>query len=253
MNKQPLPGLEVVITAHKEGTLLLPTCKSALAAIDKLLESYNVQVSIMLYLDKPDTLTKNIAYEIQSHYDLKVLEGENGDPGKSRISAISQSDKEFIALLDGDDLWSENWLTAIYELFVNDTLQPSDNLVLHPEYNLIFGHHSILVRQGNPNEEIFEESFFRIGNYWDALCFAARSLFLKYPYKDNDLEAGFAHEDYLWSCETYLAGVEHKLVKDTIHFKRRRNESVSVIANSKKVKVRPNRLLDYDHYDGNHR
>lgn len=250
MKAQKLPSLEVVITAHKENALLLPTCKSAFVAIEKLAENFDVDLSVMLYLDNANGFTLEVANDIASTYNVKVVQGKNGDPGRSRIAAISETDKEFIALLDGDDLWSENWLLNIYQLFADGSMKASENIVLHPEYNLVFGEKSIFFRQGNPSDKIFDEVFFRISNYWDALCFAPKSLFLKYPYKDNDLEAGFAHEDYLWSCETYLAGVEHRLVKDTIHFKRRRGGSVSGIANSKKVKVRPTELLDYRYHLG---
>ena len=248
MKNMKLPSLEVIITAHKEGTLLLPTIKSAFESVSSLKNKYNVDVNYLLYIDKPDNITKKIAEEIALKYDMKLYVGKNGDPGKSRLKAIKKTKQDYIALLDGDDLWSENWLVSAYDFISRNTKMNLAGIVLHPEYNLIFGDHSLLVRQGNPDDPFFDPSFFRIGNYWDALCFAPKEIFLKYPYRKNDLDVGFAHEDYLWACETYLAGIKHYVLEDTIHFKRRRGGSVSVIAESRGVKVKPTKLNKYSYY-----
>lgn len=253
MKDTELPSLEVIVTAHKEGTLLLPTVKSAFEAVKCLHSKYDVDVNYMLYLDKPDAITKKIAMDIKMKYGIKVYFGKNGDPGRSRLAAINKTKQKYIALLDGDDLWSENWLLSVYRFLAEKSKKERKNIVLHPEYNLIFGDHSVLVRQGEPSDPFFDPSFFRIGNFWDALCFAPIKVFIDYPYKDNDLDAGFAHEDYLWACETYLAGVKHHLIKDTIHFKRRRGGSVSVVAESKKVKVMPTALSKYKYYTDSHK
>ncbi|WP_445360347.1 glycosyltransferase [Microbulbifer sp. EKSA005] len=235
--KSSLPSLQVIITAHKEGALLLPTMESAQVSITELKRLYDVEVECLLFLDKSDELTINIAEELAQMYGARVLYGEEGDPGQARLRAISSSNKDMIALLDGDDLWSENWLSGCYEVISSFSGKKAlKNSVLHPEYNLIFGAHSMLVRQGDPSDKFFDPEFLRVGNYWDALCLAHRSIFDKYPYKKNDLDSGHAHEDFYWACETYLGGVNHLLVKDSVHFKRRRGGSVSVIADSKKVK-----------------
>ena len=249
MNLKNLPSLEVIITAHKEGALLLPTVRSAFEAVKCLNNKYDIDISYTLYIDKPDETTKKIAKDLKKTYDLEVYFGKNGDPGKSRLKAIKKTNQDYVALLDGDDLWSENWLVSAYDFLVENNKEKLSEVVLHPEYNLIFGDHSLLVRQGNPNDPFFEPSFFRIGNYWDALCFAPKDIFTKYPYQINDLEKGFAHEDYLWACETYLAGIKHYVLTDTIHFKRRRGGSVSVIAESKNVKVQPTELSKYGYYN----
>ena len=232
-----LPSLEVIVTAHKEGALLYATMRSAQVAVEALQQQYSVDVGITLFLDKTDEVTRLIGQELEVEYDLSLVEGSNGDPGQARLEAITSTKRDMIALLDGDVLWSENWLLKCYQELDNlGGRAKMESVIFHPEYNLIFGAHNMLVRQGQPADPFFDKEFLRIGNYWDALCFASRKVFSKFPYLKNDVESGHAHEDFAWSCETYLSGLEHRCLKNAVHFKRRRGGSVSVIADSKKVK-----------------
>lgn len=242
-----LPSLQVIITAHKEGNLLLPTLQSAFKSLDALAEVYKVNSSIMIYLDNPDTETSAIAEELSQKFNLDLYYGSNGDPGQSRNEAIKLAKNELIALLDGDDLWSENWLEKVYEDVFELIKNKKDykNKIYHPEYNLIFGGHNLLVRQGNPKDSFFNTNFLRASNYWDALCVAHKSIFDTIPYKKNNVAKGYAHEDFHWSCVTWLANYEHVLIADTLHFKRRRGGSVSAVANEKNVKCYTTELQYY--------
>lgn len=237
--------ISVIITAHKEGELLYPTVQSANEAIRKLKSNHDLTLSVLIYLDDADDYTKSAAKDIAELYGFDLLEGSNGDPGQARIDAIRHVSGEYIALLDGDDLWSDNWLELCWQYILGVPAKGEYGSVLHPEYNLIFGAHNLLVRQGDPGSPFYDEKFLRLTNYWDALCFAQRQLFLDIPYQKNDVSGGFAHEDYLWMCETLSSGVSHVLMKDAVHFKRRRMGSVSQYAEEKKVKVKLNRYSIY--------
>lgn len=242
-----LPSLDIVITAHKEGDLLLPTFISAQDSINRLKSDFDLDINIVLYLDNPDSITLSVAEELANKFNLNLFTGKNGDPGISRNQAISLCQSDYIALLDGDDLWSENWLHSVYsDISVRLSHGKSiTNIVYHPEYNLIFGGHNAFVRQGNINDSFFDTRFLRASNYWDALCVAPRKLLLNFPYKKNDLSKGFAHEDYHWVCVTIENGVTHLTTENTIHFKRRRENSVSVIANNQNVKCYTTGLQRY--------
>ena len=62
-------------------------------------------------------------------------------------------------------------------------------------------------------------------NYWDAMSFARTELYRRYPFRKNDLELGFGHEDWHWNAWTLSEGVHHKPVPKTMHFKRSRSSS----------------------------
>ena len=236
-----------MITAHKEGNLLLPTIVSANDAIDECLAQFpEVNVQKYIFLDNPDALTYEIASSISSEHKFTLLTGSEGDPGLARMNAISKTKEDFIALLDGDDLWSENWLMEAVKSYYTDGHELT---VYHPEYNLIFGGANQLVRQGCSEDPFYNTEFLRFTNYWDALCFCHRSVFEHVPIPGNRKEEGFEHEDFLWNCLTIEKGVSHKLVKDTIHFKRRRSGSVSVLAEGNFSKRKPSLISFYD-YEG---
>jgi hypothetical protein len=243
-----IPSLGVVITAHKEGILLNATVISALTSMSKLQVLYNSTIEILIYLDNPDLHTKEVATTISNKLGCKIYFASNGDPGLSRMDAISQLNSDLIALLDGDDLWSSNWLVNTFELIKNLEKEQLKKIIFHPEYNYIFGNAAILVRQGDPEAPFFNSSFLRVGNYWDALCLAHREIFRDHPYQVNDFSSGVGHEDYLWSCSTFLSGIQHKLVPKTIHFKRRRINSISALANQSNSKPV---VTEINHYDYN--
>lgn len=237
--------LAVIITAHKEAELIYPTFKSALKAVERLQDAFDIKVGFHLYLDNSDSYTLEVAEDLAAQNSIEIIKGSNGDPGLSRLSAINSVDSDYVALLDGDDLWSDNWLTLCFQKMDQLKLNEKSAFVLHPEYNLIFGAHNLLVRQGDIEGNWFDTDFLRVANYWDALCFAPRKVFLETPYIKNDVNAGFAHEDYLWMCETLSKNIQHLILKDAVHFKRRRSGSVSQVAEEKKVKVMFNEFSVY--------
>ena len=56
---------------------------------------------------------------------------------------------------------------------------------------------------------------------------------------------GYAYEDWHWMLETYRDGYVHRVVPETIHFKRRREGSQYVQARARSVLTRPSELLDF--------
>lgn len=247
MNKI-LPSLEVIITCHREKYLILQSLRSAIDAIENAKNIFpQLGISIVLFLDNPDYDTLKIAKDVTQQYGITMLTGSYSDPGCARLNAISQSKQTLIALLDGDDLWSENWIAATYQE-IEKNPDAIHHTIYHPEYNLIFGGHNLLFRQGNENDYFFDPAYLRIANYWDALCIASKDIFLRHPYKPNDLDNGYAHEDYLFSCETLISKIKHQIISNTIHFKRRRHGSVSTIAEDRKARCRPTILNDYSFY-----
>jgi len=57
--------------------------------------------------------------------------------------------------------------------------------------------------------------------------------------------AGYAFEDWQWNNETLEAGYVHRVVRDTVHFKRRRAGSQHSEAQRRGVLVRPTKVFGY--------
>jgi len=84
---------------------------------------------------------------------------------------------------------------------------------------------------------MFDPEYLAWRNYWDAMSFARTTICQKFPFRRNDLQLGFGHEDWHWNAWTIAEGVPHKPVLETMHFKRRReNSQMAVVDRSGSVR-----------------
>lgn len=220
-------SIEVVLTAHGEGAMAAVSFNSLLQA-SQYAEERGIKIHKTVVLDKPDPQTSAIFKGLDS--SVSVIETDFGDQGLVRNAAVEASDCDLIAFLDGDDLWGENWL---YEAHAYLSTQ-DEKTIAHPEFNWFFqGVSSVLIGM-DQDDPTFAADFLRFGNYWDAMCMAYRSAHIAVPYCKRQIQEGFAFEDWHWNCETIWQGFRHKIVNDTIHFKRRRENSQTLEASGTK-------------------
>ena len=215
----------LAITAHSEGIVAGPTLLSAEKAI-LAAEKEGFTVERLIGLDSPSdecvSFFRQPALKNWRLVDLSVR-----DLGLARNSLAHEAQGKWIAFLDADDLFSENWLVLSAELLISAD-KVGSNLVLHPELNIFFdAAYSVLSNIGQ-NHPHFVPNYWYISNYFDSLIIAPRRAFLEVPYACRDKEKGFGYEDWRWNLDTIEQGWEHVLVKDTIIFKRRRDSSLVV-------------------------
>lgn len=237
-----MTSLTTVITAHREGLLARRSLRSLLEAVTAA-RAAGLEIDTIVVLDRADDDTRAI-FKNAAGGDWKVVETDFGDQGKARNRAVQVAGGDYIAFLDGDDLWSENWLVEGVGL----CLQRPGRIIAHPEFNWFFGMNNNLFIHMDQEDAQFDIEALRFSNYWDALCIAPRRAHLDHPYGDRDLEGGFAFEDWQWNCETIEAGYVHRVAEGTIHFKRRREGSQTLHASRGKSLVRPTRLFSYSWY-----
>lgn len=214
-----------IITAHAEGVLAGMSYRNMKECVSDFEENGYV-AEIIIVLDSADDFTRSVFTDADQNTRTKVIFTDYKDQGKARNHAVSEAKGEYIAFLDADDLWSQNWLIDSYKMIK----RTGDKTILHPEYNWFFGGTSSLVIGVDQNDEEFDPAFLRFSNYWDALCFAHAETYRSVPYCDRNVKDGFAYEDWYWNCETIDDGFVHHTVPDTIHFKRRREGSQTMEA-----------------------
>ncbi|MBP2550978.1 glycosyltransferase involved in cell wall biosynthesis [Neorhizobium galegae] len=200
--------ISVVMTAHQEGLLAGPSGKSAQQAI-AVAEAAGLRCQTIVVLDRADSLTGAVVAEVfggNAHY----LTTSEGDPGQARNRGIEMATGDFVALLDGDDLWSENWLAAAY-----DQAKARPDAVHHPACLLRFGNDRHLFWHVDSESPLCDKAYLDWMNYWDALSFARTDLYRRFPFRRNDLELAFGHEDWHWNAWTISEGVAHKPVAET--------------------------------------
>ena len=228
--------ISAVMTAHREGLLMGPSLRSFAASIAHA-RAHGLRVEALLTLDRPDQLTRDMVAELDGAA-YRVVELDVGCCGLSRNESLALTTGRYLAFLDGDDLWSENWLIEAFAMCV---LSPTP-MVAHSELNVTFGAARALWLHPDSTDPCFDPSLLQVGNLWDSLAFTPRHVLQATPYRFNDLTAGFGYEDWHWNCETLARGVAHRPVPGTVHFKRRRTGSLLAQSASSDVVVYPTAL-----------
>lgn len=238
--------LTVALTAHAETVMAGPTVHSAEAAILKA-EEAGFSVERLIGFDAPTPGCK--LYFEQPIFDRwRKLIFEFRDQGQTRNALAEAAEGRWIAFLDGDDLFSENWLVEAAML-----LSRSPNAarqIVHPELNIVFDAGQFVFTKPAQNDPIFTPYYFASNNYYDALAVAPREAYLSNKFPDRAVKHGFAFEDWQWAMETMAAGWLHVVAKDTIIFKRRRDSSQTHESRDNSVRIRAISAL---HVDNLHR
>src|SRR5579883_1526738 len=122
-----------LLALHAEGLIAHKTIRSLNRAAD-CAEGFGLCVEFVFVLDRVTPETR-VYIENLPPVDrgCKLIYADFGDLGLTRNLGIQQSEGEYIAILDGDDLISENWLFRACELNRQDY-----RYIVHPEVSVAF-------------------------------------------------------------------------------------------------------------------
>lgn len=149
---------------------------------------------------------------------VRVLAVDETDPGAVRNAAVAAAAGEYVALLEGGTVWSENWLAAARALCATDP----DRSIAHPEIHWFYEQGRELYFPPDQDDPGFDPAVLRFGNCWDAQAMAAASLFRGVPFPQGDALPEPGQLDWDWNVATLAAGLRHRVVPSTINFRRRR-------------------------------
>ena len=231
-------SVSVVVTAHREGLLAWPSLQSLDRAVRFVRDRGHV-VEIIVTLDQADAATRAVVLS-WAEPEVTVLTCEVGDPGLARNLAVASAKCEFIAFLDSDDLWGENWLAAALEAATAD---PRD-IVWHSEVSIYFGGENYIFRNIDMEAEDFKLDSLLFSNYWSCLFFCSTERMRRTKFGPTDRGKRLGHEDWAWHRDSILDGAIHKVVKGTGHFVRLKTvNSVNKNNAFARVMPRPTRLF----------
>lgn len=205
-----------VLNAHHEGMLAGMSIASFIEAIDEA-EQVGIEIDPIIVLDRPNQLTRDI-FAANPVAGARLVVTDFGDPAHARQLATEMGRGKYVTFLDADDLWSFNWLTACTEMCEN----ASAPFVVQSELNWVYGDVHNFWIHADSTAPGFDPTYMALNNYWDSMIFTWRDLILTYPFRANDLKAGFGHEDWYWHTVLMLDGIEHRPALGTMHMKRRR-------------------------------
>jgi glycosyltransferase involved in cell wall biosynthesis len=230
--------ITVILNVHDEGLLAGPSINSFEAAIAHA-QAQKLSVESIVVLDRPDALTLSVFENLGTRH--KLIVADVGDLGLARNTGVLAAKGDYIAFLDGDDLWGFQWLAAAHDFCSRSPIE----VIAHCEVNVMFGETNHFWWHVDSEHPKFDFEYLRINNYWTALSFASRKIYLEFPYQKNDLSGGYGFEDWHWNCQTLQAGIAHRPVPNTVHMVCKSSASLSIRSVAHDVMVRPIELTRY--------
>ena len=213
--------LSIIITGHKEGLLLHKTLLSVVRSVEfAKIKDYETIIN----LDNADEITKKVAEKWKNQNNVKIFNVSFGNPADNRNDAVKKSRGEFIAIVDGDDLVSENWFKKALDI-LRKTKKPT---VVRPEIHMQFGYNEYsqtIWRMRDSSDKATDAIQMAYWNLWTNVLVAKREILLETPYRAP--VNGFGFEDYLLCSELIAKGIVNKIAPETILFYRRREASVT--------------------------
>ena len=227
--------LSLVMTAHDETVGAGPTVRSADLAVATARErSYSVET--ILALDNATPATSDYFHQPRfDHWERWEL--DERDLGRARNAIVPQTKGRYIAFLDADDLFSENWLAEGIAA-LDAAAERGERAIAHPELNVVFDGHKAVRQNIDSSSSLFSPHLLYVRNCYDSLCMSPREAHLTVPYVPRDIPNGLSYQDWQFAIETLSRGWRHLVVQDTIIFKRRRDFSLVVESNARKSIVR---------------
>lgn len=242
MIDQAQPVISAVVTFHRERELATATLH-AIGRMRRHAESRGLRVELVMTLDGDDAATADAILSHPVLRDGDVLHRVNlRDLSLCRNYAIERAHGDFIATLDGDDLFSENWLAAA----VDAVIQHGPSTIAHPQLMIAFGTWHAYWEQIDQTDARFRPETLMSLNHWNACALARREVFVRHPYVVARVGAsGFGFEDWHWNCETIAGGCTHRVVPHTFRLERRKAEgSLNVAHQSHAAILRPSTFFD---------
>jgi glycosyltransferase involved in cell wall biosynthesis len=215
-----MTDITAVLNVHREGILARSSLLS-IARARQVAEAAGVSVEVLAVADCSDRATLDT---LAAAAGVQVLETDVDDLGLARNVGVAAATGQYMAFLDGDDLWGPGWLLAAYAASTAE----SRAVVWHPEASLYFGPEQEPFWLLHPDMETIEGDWVTLGvrNQWTSLSFALRDTYLRVPYRRTDLAGGFGKEDWSWNSEVVANGYLHKPVQGTTHLVRMRANSL---------------------------
>jgi hypothetical protein len=204
--------ISCVLALHAEGLIAHKTIRSLNRAVEYAEES-GLTVEVIFVLDRATAETRRyIGTSSVINPVSKLICADFGDLGLTRNLGIKHSDGEYVAIFDGDDLMSKNWLLRAHKLNRLDR-----RYIIHPEVSVAFDHKTLAMYHPDQRRRDFDDANIIVENYWTSLCFSRRETFLQTPYVATPKSSGFGYEDWHWNCEVMARGFMHTVAPGTAH------------------------------------
>lgn len=231
----PEVDMTVIVTAHDETVVCGPTMASADASIAAA-EAAGFSVEKIIALDAATEATHTYFHQPRFDHWTRMIFDQR-DLGRVRNEVLGHARGRWIAFLDSDDLFSENWLAEGARALAAAEAR-GDRVIAHPELNWQFDAGSSVLYNTEQSSDLFTPYYLQVAHYYDSLCLTPREAHHEVPYVSRDIPNGLSFQDWQFTVETMARGWNHIVVRDTIIFKRRRDSSLVTESSARKSIIR---------------
>ncbi|MET0735107.1 MAG: glycosyltransferase [Microbacterium sp.] len=211
--------LSVVVTAHAEDYLLRPTIRAIVDAVDEVIAAGFTAELVFVADNATPIVQREIArWAEDPDLETQVLDVTYGEPGASRNAGIRAARGRFVALCDGDDLFTADLLVSAVRILI----ERGPRAIVHPRHVLSFGERSLLWEIRSTDDPGLSHRDLLNANLWPSCSVSSREVYLEFPYPELPPGSGYGPEDYYWNVLTATAGIPHLTVHDAVHFYRTR-------------------------------
>jgi len=219
-----MPKVSVIIPTYNRSDVVVDSISSVLAQTDRDLE--------VIVVD--DGSTDDTAAVVKSIDDerLKYFHKTNGGPAAARNHGLAKANGQYVAFLDHDDLWPENFLEVMLKA-----------LEAHPEMGLAYSPITIRCEDGREIRSYklrqsrsgwVTKDLFKSGFVWTSASVIRRSVLEGFGY-DEELRQSYEDGDFFLRLSLRT---QFLFVPDVQAVKREHTDNLSV-----KVGIQPTRIL----------
>jgi hypothetical protein len=214
--------ISVSLFCHDEGQMIKNAWNSILSNIiecNKFITNFEFEINIVV--DSGDFETYNTIRNLKK-FKYNLIEVTTNDLGINRNIAVNKSKYEMIAFIDADDIWGKSWVSRAMHM---SNKKRDKNIIYHPESIIYFGNEAeFFIQKSN---SIIHALDIRSANIWTSSIICSRAILEVFPYKSKQNIEYFDYEDWEWNRRTLESSIDHKVVPDTVHFVRKRLNSLS--------------------------
>lgn len=215
--------ISVVLCVHDEGARIQATARSLACAFRYAIDN-TMGIELIVLLNATDDITNRYIDEtfksIFSEFQATYANVDFDSVGTARNKGIEMAQGDVVAVVDSDDLFSENIFVAGYKAAMED-----NSKVYHPEYTLGFGEQNWIRKNIDSKDDSRAISRIIDDPVWPSTVFASKDLFYKIPYRDAPVGGGTGPEAWQWNVDTLDDRVEHAIISRTVVYYRKKGSS----------------------------
>lgn len=218
--------LNIVVTAHNEGDLLLETITSIENSVslseNRFRDDY-LKIETFLLFDDPNSETLNCLNKISAKWKYEINIFRDAALNRNSFIDKQKSNDDYLFFIDGDDKVGVNFISQLSAFMqVNEELFTGTE-IMHPKTLIYFPNEPEFYVQENSND--LNGRALNFVNYWAAPSVFRVDILRKYPYKQTNWQKKRGIEDWTFNIETYFSNLSHIIIPNTIMFIRKRKDS----------------------------